>query len=105
MTPEALESVLSRLLDNELPPEEFAEFGIRANAIAPGYVVTEMHFAGAPDPQARKKELEEMVYDGAMLGRLARPEEIAAAIAFLLSDEASYITGTTIHVDGGLTAR
>lgn len=85
--------------------EELAEFGIRANAVAPGWVVTEMHFAAAPDPAARKQELEEMVYDGAMLRRLARPEEIAATIAFLLSEEASYITGTTIHVDGGLTAR
>ena len=85
--------------------EELAEFGIRANAVAPGWVVTEMHFAAAENPRARKKELEEMVFDGAMLGRLARPEEIAATIVFLLSDDASYITGTTIHVDGGLTAR
>lgn len=85
--------------------EELTEYGIRANAVAPGWVVTEMHFAGAPDPAARKRELEEMAFDGCMLGRLARPEEIAAAIAFLLSDDASYITGTTIRVDGGQTAR
>ena len=54
--------------------EELAEYGIRANAVAPGWTVTEMHFAGAPDPVARKRELEEMVFDGCMLGRLARPD-------------------------------
>jgi len=45
-----------------------------------------------------------MDMDGAIIRRLARPEEIAAAIAFLLSDEASYITATTLHVDGGRVA-
>jgi 3-oxoacyl-[acyl-carrier protein] reductase len=85
--------------------EELAEFGIRVNAVAPGWVVTEMHFGNAPDPMAKKKELEEMTNTSAMLGRLARPEEIAASIAFLLSEDATYITGTVLHVDGGLTAR
>jgi NAD(P)-dependent dehydrogenase (short-subunit alcohol dehydrogenase family) len=83
---------------------EFASLGIRANCIAPGWTVTEMHYADAPDPAARKKELEAMVYDGAMIRRLGRPEEMAAAIAFLLSDDASFITSTTLHVDGGRVA-
>lgn len=83
---------------------EFASHGIRANCIAPGWTVTEMHYADAPDPVARKKELEAMVYDGAMIRRLGRPEEMAAAIAFLLSDDASFITSTTLHVDGGRVA-
>jgi NAD(P)-dependent dehydrogenase (short-subunit alcohol dehydrogenase family) len=83
---------------------EFNRFGIRANSVAPGWVVTEMHFAGHRDPEVRKRELETMEYDGAILGRLARPQEIASAIAFLLSDDASYITATTLHVDGGRVA-
>jgi 3-oxoacyl-[acyl-carrier protein] reductase len=83
---------------------EFASHGIRANCIAPGWTVTEMHYADAPDPVARKKELEAMVYDGAMIKRLGKPEEMAAAIAFLLSDDASFITSTTLHVDGGRVA-
>ena len=80
---------------------EFVEDGIRVNAVAPGWVVTEMHFGSAPDPAARKKELEETPITSCIMKRRCGPEEIASAIAFLLSDDASYITGQTIHVDGG----
>ena len=80
---------------------EFIEYGIRVNAVAPGWIVTEMHFGGAADPTARKKELEELPISSCIMKRLAAPEEIAATITFLLSDDASYITGQTIHVDGG----
>ena len=85
--------------------EELAEFGIRVNAVAPGWVVTEMHFKNHEDPAKKKKELEGMIFDKAMINRIARPEEIASVIAFLLGDDASYITANTIHVDGGLVAR
>ena len=81
--------------------QEFTQYGIRVNAVAPGWIVTEMHFADHPDPAARKKELEETPIDSCLMQRRAGPEEVASAIAFLLSDDASYITGTTIHVDGG----
>jgi NAD(P)-dependent dehydrogenase (short-subunit alcohol dehydrogenase family) len=80
---------------------EFAPLGVRANAVAPGWVVTEMHFGQAADPLGVKSELERRVHEGCILRRLGRPEEIANAIFFLASDEASYITGTTLHVDGG----
>ena len=81
--------------------QEFVEYGIRVNAVAPGWIVTEMHFGTAPDPAAEKKALEELTISSCIMKRLAKPEEIAATIAFLLSDDASYITGQTIHVDGG----
>ena len=83
---------------------EFVEHGMRVNTVAPGWTVTEMHFGAAPDPAARKRELEDIVMDGAVIRRLGRPEEVAAGIAFLLSDEASYITATTLHIDGGRVA-
>ena len=72
--------------------------GIRVNAVAPGWIVTEMHFGRAPDPAARKKELEETPNEGCIMKRRAAPEEVASVIAFLLSND---ITGQTIHVDGG----
>jgi NAD(P)-dependent dehydrogenase (short-subunit alcohol dehydrogenase family) len=91
-------SVLARTM-----AAEFAPYGIRANAVAPGWIVTEMHFGGAPDPLTRKRELEEMRGESVcLLQRLGRPEEVANVIVFLCSDEASYITATTVHVDGGL---
>jgi len=80
---------------------EFHTYGMRANTVAPGLTVTEMHFGDAPDPQARKLELERMTGTAGIMGRLGRPEEIANAIVFLASDEASYITAATLHVDGG----
>jgi 3-oxoacyl-[acyl-carrier protein] reductase len=80
---------------------ELAPDGIRANAVAPGWTVTEMHFGQAPDPVGRRRELETHEHGRSLLGRLARPHEIAAAIAFLASDDASYVTATVLHVDGG----
>ena len=81
--------------------QEFIEYGIRVNAVAPGWIVTEMHFGKAADPAAEKKALEELTIASCIMKRLAKPEEIASTIAFLLSDDASYITGQTLHVDGG----
>ncbi|MEM7028740.1 MAG: SDR family NAD(P)-dependent oxidoreductase [Chloroflexota bacterium] len=80
---------------------EFVDYGIRVNAIAPGCIVTEMHFGNASDPQARKKELFDGPTDICIMKRLAGPEEVAHVIAFLASEDASYITGQTLHVDGG----
>lgn len=84
---------------------EFFPYGIQVNTVAPGWTVTEMHFAQAADPQAKKRELETLEDKRiCIMRRLGRPEEIANAIVFLASDEASYITATTLHVDGGLVA-
>ena len=83
---------------------EFAPHGIRVNTVAPGWTVTEMHTGQGADAAERRRQLEELTIDSNILGRLGRPPEIAAAILFLLSDQASYITATTLHVDGGRVA-
>ncbi len=67
---------------------------IRVNAVAPGTIDTDM-IAGY-SPEERRKREEEIP-----LKRIGRPEEIASAVSFLLSEKASYITGATLHVNGG----
>ncbi len=73
-----------------------APHGIRVNAIGPGSIATEMLAATMDDAEARKR-----ILSRTPLGRLGEPKEIAAVAAFLVSDEASYITGQTIYADGG----
>jgi NAD(P)-dependent dehydrogenase (short-subunit alcohol dehydrogenase family) len=73
-----------------------APHGIRVNAIGPGSVMTEMLAAVARDREAKRRMMSRTP-----LGRFAEPEEVASVAVFLASDEASYITGETIFVDGG----
>lgn len=82
---------------------ELWRHGIRVNEMAPGGMVTEMHFATAEDPPAKKRELEEweLPEEWSVMRRLALPEEVAPAVVFLASDDACFITGSTLHVDGG----
>jgi 3-oxoacyl-[acyl-carrier protein] reductase len=74
---------------------EFAARGIRVNAVAPGYVETEMT-AGLPE------EVKGKMLASIPLQRYGQPEDIAKAIAFLCSDDAAYITGQVLVVDGGM---
>src|SRR5260370_27406214 len=79
---------------------EAAPFGIRVNAVAPTFVrtpMTEGYFTDA--------EFNEFVHSHIPLGRCATPEDIADAIAFLASDAAASVTGTSLRVDGGWTAQ
>ncbi len=79
---------------------QFAREGIRVNALCPGPVATPMLLElFAKDPERAARRLVHIP-----MGRFAEPEEIASAVAFLASDDASFITASTFLVDGGLTA-
>jgi NAD(P)-dependent dehydrogenase (short-subunit alcohol dehydrogenase family) len=83
---------------------DLAREGIRVNAIAPGWVDTPLVrsiFDSSGDPEAARREVEERQ----LLGRLGRPEDIGRAAVFLASDNSSYMTGSMIFVDNGMTAQ
>lgn len=77
---------------------EYAKHGIRVNAVGPGATITPINDAWIHDPE-KQAEVERHI----PLRRAGTSEEMAAAIAFLASDEATYITGQTLFIDGGLT--
>jgi 3-oxoacyl-[acyl-carrier protein] reductase len=75
--------------------QEVGSRGVTVNAVAPGFIDTDMT-RELPDAQR------ELLLGSIPLGRLGRPEEIASVVAFLVSDAAAYITGETLHVNGGM---
>ena len=78
---------------------EWAEYGVRVNALCPGYVETELTARMLANERIRTSILEQTP-----MGRLASMEELTAPALFLASDEASYITGAALLVDGGFAA-
>jgi 3-oxoacyl-[acyl-carrier protein] reductase len=80
---------------------ELGPFGVNANAIAPGFIATDMTDATAARVGIPVEEFRAAAAERNPVRRVGFPEDIAAAAAFLCSDEASYITGQTLYVDGG----
>jgi len=72
---------------------EVARKGVTVNAVAPGFIETDM-----------TADLPDAVKEAVPARRAGRPEEVGACVAFLASDQAGYVTGTTLYVDGGLAA-
>lgn len=85
----------------------YAAEGIRVNAICPGPVATPMLYNDfmTVDPRFSREENEQRVVAAVPMGRVGQPIEIARAALWLASDEASYVTGVALAIDGGLTAR
>ncbi len=78
---------------------EWAPFGVRVNAVAPGYIGTELTKRGLSNEEWRRIWL-----DMTPLGRVGEPHEVAAVVTFLASDAARYMTGSIVSVDGGYTS-
>jgi NAD(P)-dependent dehydrogenase (short-subunit alcohol dehydrogenase family) len=83
---------------------EYGAAGIRANSVEPGAIWTPWNedlIARSPDPRAQQAQMESF----SVFNRMGRASEIASVVAFLLSDESSFVTGASIPVEGGATAR
>ena len=78
---------------------EWAKTGVRVNAVAPGYVRTEMTLAGL-----QNAEWNRVWHERTPIGRLGEPDEVAALVLFLASDASSYMTGSIVLIDGGYTS-
>jgi NAD(P)-dependent dehydrogenase (short-subunit alcohol dehydrogenase family) len=79
---------------------EYAQFGVRSNCVCPATVRTPMAYADRPDFDDLAADLAALY----PLKRLGEPEDVAAAVAYLASEEARWVTGTVLNVDGGLSA-
>lgn len=82
---------------------EFGSRGIRVNAVCPGNTLTEFHIDNMAEKGVSIEQLREMTRGYGLLGRVAEPGEIANVVYFLASEEASFITGQSLAVDGGFS--
>ncbi len=80
---------------------ELGRYNINVNAVAPGYIATAMTDATAQRVGFEPADYQKLASEQTPLGRVGQPEEVASVIAFLSSDEASYVSGQTLYINGG----
>lgn len=84
----------------------WAQQGIRVNSIHPGFIDTPLlRPASTAAPHPGFEDIQQMLLDVTPMGRLGRPEEVAAGVAYLASDDATFVTGSELYIDGGYMAR
>jgi NAD(P)-dependent dehydrogenase (short-subunit alcohol dehydrogenase family) len=83
----------------------WARKGIRVNSVHPGFIDTPLLQADSTGTGLRSGRFHQAILDSTPMGRLGRPEEVAAGVAYLASDDASFVTGSELYIDGGYMAR
>ena len=83
----------------------WAQQGVRVNSIHPGFIETPLLRPEAIRERTGSPEIFETMIDMTPMGRLGQPEEVAAAVAYLASDDSSFVTGSELYIDGGYMAR
>jgi NAD(P)-dependent dehydrogenase (short-subunit alcohol dehydrogenase family) len=83
----------------------WAKRGIRVNSVHPGFIDTPLLHPDASCEPSGSAKFHQAILDVTPLGRLGRPEEVAAGVAYLASDEAAFVTGSELYIDGGYMAR
>jgi len=83
----------------------WAQQGIRVNSVHPGFIDTPLLHADSASGRSGASQFHRAILDVTPLGRLGRPEEVAAGIAYLASDDATFVTGSELYIDGGYMAR
>jgi len=83
----------------------WARRGIRVNSVHPGFIDTPLLHPDSACEPSRSGKFYQAILDVTPLGRLGRPEEVAAGVAYLASDEAAFVTGSELYIDGGYMAR
>ncbi len=83
----------------------WAERGIRVNSVHPGFIDTPLLGPASARTQADRAQIFDTILDSTPMRRLGRPEEVAAGIAYLASDDSTFVTGSELYIDGGYMAR